>query len=141
MSQAISLGGVTTLWTGGVNLYHHPRLKTQYQVDHVAPVEVAHVHARGRWVVELVGSNPVDDRSGQSYRPAEDGAGVVVAIRRGSMVATGARSVITIGAANWADWGDGIVAISQVVTRKRSAPIATATSDSVLAITLSQTLW
>ncbi len=26
-----------SLWTGGVNLYHHPLLKTQYQVDYVAP--------------------------------------------------------------------------------------------------------
>lgn len=26
-----------TLWTGGVNLFHHPRVKTMFQVDHVAP--------------------------------------------------------------------------------------------------------
>lgn len=28
-----------TLWNGGVNLYHHPRVKTQAQVDHVRPAE------------------------------------------------------------------------------------------------------
>ncbi|MBW3661123.1 MAG: OprO/OprP family phosphate-selective porin [Gemmatimonadetes bacterium] len=28
-----------TLWTGGINLFHHPRLKTMIQVDHVAPAE------------------------------------------------------------------------------------------------------
>ncbi len=28
-----------TLWNGGVNFYHHPRVKTQAQVDHVSPAE------------------------------------------------------------------------------------------------------
>ena len=28
-----------TLWTAGVNLYHHARVKTQVQVDHVSPAE------------------------------------------------------------------------------------------------------
>jgi hypothetical protein len=28
-----------TLWTAGVNLYHHEHVKTQFQVDHVSPSE------------------------------------------------------------------------------------------------------
>jgi hypothetical protein len=28
-----------TLWTAGINLYHHDHVKTQVQVDHVAPAE------------------------------------------------------------------------------------------------------
>ena len=28
-----------TLWTAGLNLYHHERVKTQIQVDHVRPAE------------------------------------------------------------------------------------------------------
>lgn len=28
-----------TLWTAGVNLFHHPRVKTMIQVDHVVPAE------------------------------------------------------------------------------------------------------
>jgi hypothetical protein len=27
------------LWTAGINLYHHGHVKTQVQVDHVAPTE------------------------------------------------------------------------------------------------------
>jgi len=29
----------TTLWTAGINLYHHDHVKTQIQIDHVAPTE------------------------------------------------------------------------------------------------------